>query len=336
MDYESVALMAAEEKAVEKNLVEPANAKSVKSTQTIKGKVAVTKFWIGCRRLYDTDKAPAPALSAQDAPIPVEQETDLKTRWSNRHNFVLPDAMILVDSNQGRMWRDCNASPPRVGVWLAEALRTRSCVDKSVGHSLAIVPGKAAETVAVIADTVARPMELYIRTRAFFMTLAYVSSPSPQWFPYQSAMAASEQILGHITATYDGRTPPVAFLVQAWAATSHHLSEQVRVTGRTPREILDNTGSWEHKWKWAPQAGTGPMTGAGSGGPDNSQRLQQEMDKMKETMKHYQSQRDAALSKANRLENDRGQQQRRQEEPPRKAQRGEGDKGSKGYGRRRR
>ena len=239
--------------------------------------------------------------------------------------------MILVDSIQGRMWREANASPPAVGVWLVEALRTRSCVDKSVGHSLAIIPGKAAETVAVIADTVARPMELYTRTRAFFMTLCYISVPWSDWFPYQSALAASEQILGHITATYDGRTPPVNFLVQAWAATIHHISEQVRVSGRTPKEVINNTGAWEHKWKWTPTGNGGKGGGGGGGnssggnGPDNSKALQAQIDKMRESMKLYQSQKDAAVAKALRYEHEA--KNNRNNEPPAKKRRDGDDRG---------
>ena len=104
----------------------------------------------------------------------------------------------------------CNIDLPQISVWLAGTLRTRSCVDKSVGCQLPIVPGKAAEALEVIADGVARPFELYIRIRALFITLAYLLVARPSWFPLQVAVQASEQILGHIMFTYEGRSPPTA------------------------------------------------------------------------------------------------------------------------------
>ena len=72
-------------------------------------------------------------------------------------------------------------------------------------------------TIQPIADCIEKAFELYIRIRAFFMTLAYISICKPNWFPLQGALQASEQILGHIACAYDGRTPPVQFLVGAWA-----------------------------------------------------------------------------------------------------------------------
>lgn len=111
------------------------------------------------------------------------------------------------------MWRDANSIPPQVSVWLAETLRRMSCIDKSVGRQLSIVPGKAAEALEGIADGVARPFELYIRICAFFVTLSYVSVTRPSWSPLQMAVQASEQILGHIMCTYEGKSPPTSFLV---------------------------------------------------------------------------------------------------------------------------
>ena len=78
--------------------------------------------------------------------------------------------------------------------------------------------------MAVIADGLARPFELYIRIRTFFMTLSYVPVARPSWFPLQMAVQASEQILGHIMCAYEGKRPPTLFLVSAWAATIHHSS----------------------------------------------------------------------------------------------------------------
>ena len=101
------------------------------------------------------------------------------------------------------MWRDFQMQPPQITVWLAEAIRTRSCVHRSVGHKLSIIPGKAAETIEVIADSIDKAFELWARIRGSLMTLSYVSIQIVKWFPLQSAMAASEQVLSFITCTYE-------------------------------------------------------------------------------------------------------------------------------------
>jgi len=97
--------------------------------------------------------------------------------------------------------------------------------------------------------------------------------------------------------------------VQAWAATCHHISELVRITGRSPQEVIGNTGAWEHRWKWSPPAGGHGGHGGqgGNQGPDKSRELQGQLDKMRDTVKLFQSQRDAALAKAGKRDrNDDG------------------------------
>jgi hypothetical protein len=99
-------------------------------------------------------------------------------------------------------------------------------------------------------------------------------------------------------AVQDNRTPPVSFLVTAWASTSHHLSEQVRVTGKSPREIMENTGGWEHRWKWTPtqdnQRDAAAPTSSASSPSDSS--LIEKMAQMKEQIRVLQSQRDRSFN----------------------------------------
>ena len=66
----------------------------------------------------------------------------------------------------------------------------------------------------------------------------------PALFPLQSAMEAAEHVLTFITSEYDGRTPPVRFLVTAWAGTIHYFSENMRMTRRTAKEVIENIGGW--------------------------------------------------------------------------------------------
>jgi len=162
---------------------------------------------------------------------------------------------------------------------------------------LAIVPGKAAVAEEVVLDTVDVAFELFMRIRAFFMSLAHVSILKPGWFPLQSAIMASEQILTYITATYGGRTPPVAFLVEAWAHTSHYFSEALRMQQtRSAAEIVGNLGAWENRWKWTPPT-TNESSGASlsSAQPDN-RNLQLQLDSVKAQLKKHQQAADRAVS----------------------------------------
>ena len=102
-------------------------------------------------------------------------------------------------------------------------MRTCACTNKTIGYHLSIVPGKPAEALEAIAGSIDRAFELYKRIRAFFMTLAYVRITRPTWFPLQVAMLAAGQVMSYITCTYNGRSHPVRFLVEAWVGTIHYF-----------------------------------------------------------------------------------------------------------------
>ena len=70
-------------------------------------------------------------------------------------------------------------------------------------------------------------------------------------------MTASELVLTSISASYGGRSPPLWFLVNAWAETIHHVSEQLRMTKRSANDVVGNIAGWENRWKWAPAASSG-------------------------------------------------------------------------------
>ena len=202
--YRDVALMSTEEKDVKADIVEPMRSSEtpVASAKTPIGAVNIKSFWIACRAMRTADETnKSQDATAVEAPIPTPDQKSISKAWLDKHGIVLPDSMLLLDNTQGRIWRDMNCEPPRIAVWLAEKLRTKSCVNMAVGTQLALVPGRPVVTEAVIADHVEGSFELYLRARAFFHTLSLVYILTPDWFPMQSAMSASEFVLAAVSHT---------------------------------------------------------------------------------------------------------------------------------------
>ena len=311
-DAESFAFIATTEGDVQKDIVEVAKAEGVK-LESLAEKVAIKKLWAMCRRSMAGPLQSSGAV-ARDQPLPNETEVDLKKRWSAAHGFVIPDAFMLISTLQGQLWRDATAGRPQFSVLLAERLRPLSCVDKKVGHQLAIVPGKPVETEEIIADQVFRPVELYIRCRALFYMLAYVCIYKPDYFDLQTAIFVSEKILSLIMTLKQGRSPPVDFLVAAWAATAHYFSEQLRITDEPLKKIVACTGSWEHLWGWTPTSQPASYSGGAlaSGSqqraqPDLPEDMKAEMQKLQDKARKFQADKDkaeSALRKQNRPNND--------------------------------
>jgi uncharacterized membrane protein YgcG len=304
-DYDDIAMACSSADGTDAKFIKPMVTAEVKSAKDDGiGVVRLRKFWLACSERHAKDRLPKKELEVdEEAPIPEADALSIAEMWFKRHNYVLPDAHLLIDNQQGRMWRDFTAKCKAVDVWLINKLRPRSCRPLPTNTAMAVVAGKAVKGVEVIADDVARSFDLLIRARTFFMTAAFVSITDTTWFPLQSAVSASEVIMNLITATWDNRSPPVSFHITAWGTTAHHFSEQVRITKRTLKEVVENIGAWEHYWKWSPSSSSAP-SGGGGGAPDNQSLLNQ-LNSMKGQMLQYKQQADDANQRAITASRDR-------------------------------
>jgi len=255
--------LAPTESDVRAEILQPAVADDVKFAN-LGEKACAAKLWILCRAAMSTEVSASLVSTASDAPLTDLQEKSIKLAWMNRHAFALPDGMLLVQTLQGKLYRELVLkATPEISAYLLERLRTLACLDKKSMTLLQVQPGKAAEGIEVISDSVTGPMEVFRRARAFFHTVAYLCIADPSMFDLQTAVTASEKVLNFVQKTYEGRTPPVAFFVQAWAQTIHCFSEQLRMTTCMQlKEIVLNGSLWEAFWTSFQSGGGGPSSGA--------------------------------------------------------------------------
>ena len=247
------ALMASTETEVKTDIFEFAKAGGCELKE-VKSQVAVKKLWMSSRQqLPGTAFANSGSASAapEEEGIPKESARDLVDTWKSFHGFVLPDNWLVTAANQKKIWKAALQSPPQVEVLLMEQLRMHSQRTRISGTMMHSVPGQAVQTSAVDIDTIHAPIEVAMRSKAWFMTTALVCIRNKNWFDFQTAVFASEKIQELVLKTVGGSLPPVEHLNDAWSATIHHFSEQVRITGISLKDVVSNTGGWENKWIWS-------------------------------------------------------------------------------------
>ena len=300
LDSDSLQILASTEAEVKSEIVDMINgtveASAPKLIADMAQKIAIKKLWRACKDTYKAQEKAVASAEAVVAPIPNEQREDIKELWSSTHGFVLPEDWLLVESLQGKLWRGCGANPARIDTVLVQGLRTMSCSSQITGTQLSLVPGKAVETQAVMVDAVSKPIELYMRCRAWFCTMAYVSVRKRSWFDYQTALFGSDKILAFVSQTFDGQHAPTSFYASAWAATIHFFAEQVRLNGVTLKEAVKNTGQWEHRWtNFVLTKENDSSKGHGvsrSSVPDLPKDVQNEMKKLETSVRQWQSSSD--------------------------------------------
>ena len=106
------------------------------------------------------------------------------------------------------------------------------------------------QNVRMDLDIIAGPMEVAYRARVCFMTSAFVSIRRRDWMDFQCAVFAADKVQDLALATSGGSLAPIEHLVNAWTATVHYFSEQVRINGSNLKDVINNSGGWESKWVW--------------------------------------------------------------------------------------
>ena len=248
--------------------MEPMRAANIEPAKKLGNVAKVKEFWTLARDEYQCGRKQAGSESTgEDGKIPDRECKDIAAEWFKRHNFVFPDNMSLITSQQYKLWKEVNLDPPMIEPWFAQKIRHKGeGAPTSVGHTISVV-GKSVESLQVVLDMVEDKMELWMRIRAWFMTLCYVSISKPKFFPYQLAVLVSEHVLKLITATFDKRRPPLQHMITAWDNTAHSWSEDMRMTKRSAAEIISSFSHWEGKFAWMPamsQAGASDNSSSAS------------------------------------------------------------------------
>ena len=109
-----IALMASSEGEVRAEIIEPMAQGDlvIQAATALIGKVQIKKFWKACRELVDNNARPStPEAINTEAFIPERDEASIAAAWRTMHNMLLPDSYLLIDTTQGRMWRDFNCDP---------------------------------------------------------------------------------------------------------------------------------------------------------------------------------------------------------------------------------
>ena len=246
-DIESVALICSSEDQLKVELFEPFAADGCNITD-MGEKTVVKKFWRACRMNLPGSSGSSAGVvqtSPEDG-MPDEVEKDVTKHWATAHGFVTPDNWLLCRSSQLSLWKEVSNRPPRLEVVLMESLRLASSMKKGTNASLMGQP-----IVWAIGDAVHGPCEVFLRARAWLITISFVGIRRPEFLPLQTAIFGGEQIMTQCLMNLKGQ-PPVSHLVAAWAATVHYWSEQTRVSGQKLQDFVKNTGAWLHFWTWNP------------------------------------------------------------------------------------
>ena len=256
-----------------------------------------------CRTYLDRQAKESDIGISMNAPMAPVTVRHIKDAWFLRHNFNLPNTLLLISQLQARLHRELLGTPRQLSIILPSTMRTLSCTDPGSKQVLVKTAAGQLETQTEVDDQIRGLNELYQRLRAFLFTVSYVTISEPTWFPYQSALNMSEHLFRFFYNRFDGQHAPLQYFTVAWASTCSKMSEAIR-DGGTMADFCAQTSAWEHLWiafRRSGQSRGNGKAGSGSHGiPDLPADLADKISRQSDLIARLQSEKDQANNRAER------------------------------------
>ena len=296
---DSFAVWCAEEKLIQTEMLDAAKADGHEVTD-IKHKIAVKKLWHLARKNLNAPGGSVGGSAKDEDEIPKDSREDIIKVWKATHDFVLPESWLLMPSLQKTLWLEITSDPPKLEIMLLEGMRQQGCTNKGLSNSVTSYSERGRESREVISETVHRPSEIFLRLRAFFCTVAYVTIRKKSWFSLQDAVFMSDKIYKFTNQSFNGYFAPTPFYLASWASTINSFSEKIRIQGMSLSQCVHTTGGWEHFWtSFSPPTVSDRSAGTpGNVGPDMPRDLQDQLRRAREDAKLWRE-------KADRYRNER-------------------------------
>ncbi len=277
-------------------------------TFRIKQRGAITRVWLLCRQDITRDEARAAGRVNQqhaDEPISSEVTDPCYALWLKKYGVRILSAKLLVDTMLNSLNRELATRPRRLAVRLAETLRTANCISKQDSHALVIRPGQQATRSTEVNDEVTDKYNLFIRVRAWLYSIAFLTVADGTFLSAGKAEYYSELILDMMHQRFGGTPPPLSHFVTAYLQSAKVWVEAVR-DGHTLESAIMQEATWKHhrttyNTSSSPAASPTKPTSSNAS-PDVPDQLQSELTRLKTQNRDLQSQRDRALSQANKTQ----------------------------------
>ncbi len=271
-------------------------------SDTLVDSLAFSKCWTLCRRaMSQDDQRLKGGVAPPDELLPEPTFNSCTTAWKRVHDFPLGSDRLLTSQLQNKINRGLAAKPRRLDIILAEQLRTAGCLEKR-GSVQMVVPTSGPVRGEQNFDSAARShFELYIRLRAYFTTVAFLSINDRAFLSFGAAEQMSDMLLRLLNNTYSNQMAPVTFYVEAWAQTAKLMSDHVLTNDGSLEEFIKQTSLWRHIWTgYAPtRTNSGPGTPTKlHNGPDTEPDLNDRVQRLRGQLSEMQSQRDRAVAQA--------------------------------------
>ena len=249
------ALLADEEKDVWDCFCEPAGlVKSVR--EDIGQKIAVKKLWLAARKILGSTDPTAmgckQVVEDDEAALPPGTGETLQEVWYDRHKFHLNGSRLVAEGLFNKIYRRIHSKPRKLEPPMLEKVRLQNSPLLD-GRKGTFIQGNTVREYEEVHEVVASHHMAYVRMRAIFTTLCYVSVQDPSFYDYGTNEDFCDLLLDLLNRTYTGNGffhvhPPLAFFQRAYLSMMSDFCQEMRTNDAKLADLVKGKAAWQHYW----------------------------------------------------------------------------------------
>ena len=242
---QAFSMTAAKEELIDDKLIDPSGIQL-----DFGGRIAVRMAWGACRALYDPSNSSAPSSSARSgSKMPDGVEARYRNLWKTAHGFNLSGAWLVHEDLMKKIYDGIIADPMYLHVPDTTTIVRKCNLSQKPTKGTLLTEGGTVEQVDHFLSPSTNLPDLFLRLRAYIMTVCFLVINKPDWFPYERALELTDFLFDSINLRPDGRKPNLACVNSCYLAMFGDYATRLQNERMSLEAWLAQAANWQHYWK---------------------------------------------------------------------------------------
>ena len=234
----------------------------------LQDKVAIRAAWHAARGAMGSGAAGASSSASSSTKMPDGAEVSLRTAWKALHNFNISGGWLVNEDLMTRLYRGLMATPKYLYVPDMSSIGRRSALSQKPLKGT-FITDHGIENMDITLNPCTTHPDIWLRIRAFVMTICWLSCMTPDWFSYETAVEVVDFIFEAINLRPDGKRPSLECITQCFLTMWSEFAKCLQNEKVVLESWLREKSSWHHFWKES-IVSFDQIPAHGGNGPDSS------------------------------------------------------------------
>ena len=211
-------------------------------------KTAMRCAWHAARATMNGGSEKSSAGAASSSKMPDGAENQLRTAFKAVHNFNVSGAWLVNEDLMAKLYKGLMSAPKFLFVPDVASIGLRSSLSQKPMKGTLITDHGVEHMDFTLNPCTTHP-DIYLRIRAYIMTICWLSCLTPEWFTYETALDVTDFVFESINLRADGKRPSLECITQCFLSMWSEFAKRLQNEKVVLEGWIREKSNWQHFWK---------------------------------------------------------------------------------------